>query len=249
MKSGIRLWGGVIAVVATTVLSSACHFEDDLACQDCDCGDAVTRTFDLAGFDEVVVHDAFRVNVKETSTYRVAVTVSRAAEARLDVRRDGAQLTIGTRGGWGSWGGCGDRSAVVELPRLSRASADGASRIRIEGISEAPAVVLAASDASRLEGNLNVQQASIRISDASDAVVSGSAEQLDLEVSDASRASLADLATRRADVKARDASDVTLRVSDRLDVTASDASGVHYIGQPQLGRVNISGDSHLDRQR
>jgi hypothetical protein len=41
----------------------------------------------------------------------------------------------------------------------------------------------------------------------------------------------------------------TVSVGEWLDVTASGLSVLRYAGDPQLGRVNLSGGSRLERER
>ena len=76
------------------------------------------------------------------------------------------------------------------------------------------------------------------------------ARQHDLSVtaSGASNVDLADLTTANASIKASEASKVTVNADGTLDVDASGASKVFYVGSPMLGKTKIEGASTIEQK-
>ena len=75
--------------------------------------------------------------------------------------------------------------------------------------------------------------------------VSGSGGDVTLSVAEGSGADLANFSVENADVTANSGSQVTVKVSGRLDANASGGSQVYYLGNPTLGTINESGGSEV----
>jgi hypothetical protein len=240
-----RLRRVVLVVFPLALAGAGCDIHDlTWDCWDDDCGPEVTRTYDLSGFDAIQVEDAFRVTVRQAAGFRVEASVPERREDDLEIRRDGTWLRIGGRGR------CGAVSRVtVELPGLRRIEARDASRITLRDISSSGRLELDLSGASHVEGDLDADTTLVRLATASEAELEGTTERLELDLAEASRARLRDLASRRAEAELRAASTATISVSQWLDVTASGASVLRYAGDPELGRVDLSGGSRLERER
>jgi len=125
----------------------------------------------------------------------------------------------------------------------------GASQVTITGFKSTSALNVDMSAASGLRGDIEAGDARLDVSDASQVTLRGSAG--DLTVDDASGAStvdLGDFTVANANVGARDASEVTVNASGTLDVDASGASHVYYVGSPTLGTVDTSGESSVEQK-
>jgi hypothetical protein len=245
MNSFSRLGCGALIALGAGLLGAGCDVHelvDHLGCCGGDCGREVTRTYDLADFDELDCRAAFNVTVQQGAQHRVTVTVSKDIEDDLVVRRDGNRLRLDLDSGHG----CGERRAVIEMPALRRVEARDVCRVRLDGPPSAGAVALDLSAASSVEGDLSASAIALRLSGASRADLAGATDQLDLEASGASRAELGDLTARRAGVDLDGASFARVRVSDWLDVVARGVSTLRYFGHPRLGRVDLSGGSRLE---
>ncbi len=246
MSSLTRFGRGVSIALAAGLLGAGCdvhELAEHLGCCAGECGREVTRTYDLTDFDELDCRAAFDVVVRQGSQHRVAATVSEDIENDLIVRRDGRRLLLDVNRDQT----CGVRHAVVELPALRRLEARSFCRVRFEGSPAGGAVELDLSDASSVEGDVSANALALRLSAASKADLDGGADRLDLQASAASRAELGDLAVRQAAIALESASWAKVRVSELLDVRASGASTLRYIGDPQLGRVDLSGGSHMEK--
>ncbi len=220
------------------------HITAHDGCHGRGCDDVVTRSYDLAGFDEVDCRGGIEVLIRQGAGFRVTATVPDRLQTELEVRLEGSRLVIRPEDHW--HGSHGDVEVTVEMPRLRRLAAGSGTEVRLEGISSPGSIEMEVEDASQVRGDLTAQAAVLRLGGASQAELNGTASRLDLEASGASQARLRDLSTRRADVELRSLSRATISVSDWLEVTVRELSCLHYAGRPQLGRVDVSGGSCLD---
>ena len=138
--------------------------------------------------------------------------------------------------------------ARITLPELTGLKLSGASRGTISGFKSAKELALEVSGASSLKGDIEAGDATLNVSGASNVTLKGAARNVDLEVSGASKADLADFAVADARVNLSGASKATVNAEGKLDVTASGASALSYLGHPTLGNVNTSGASTIRRK-
>ena len=96
-----------------------------------------------------------------------------------------------------------------------------------------------------LQGDIEAGNARFDLSGASQVTLNGSAQGVTIDASGASQADLSRFQAASANVEASGASSVTVNPSGRLDVDASGASKVYYLGNPTLGTVNTSGASTI----
>jgi hypothetical protein len=68
-----------------------------------------------------------------------------------------------------------------------------------------------------------------------------------IDASGASRLKLAGFRINNANIELSGASDADVFVNGTMDVDLSGTSGLDYLGQPSLGRTDISGGSSLKR--
>ncbi len=67
-----------------------------------------------------------------------------------------------------------------------------------------------------------------------------------MDASGSSDVDLSDFPVADAGIDASGASTVTVNPSGRLDVEASGASNVYYLGEPSLGTIDTSGASSVE---
>ena len=99
-----------------------------------------------------------------------------------------------------------------------------------------------------MHGDIEAGDASFDLSGSSDATLTGSGQDVTIDVSGASKIDLAEFPVADAKVDASGASQVTVNPSGRLDVNASGASHVYYLGSPSLGTIDTSGSSTVERK-
>ena len=205
-------------------------------------GSLVTQDFDLANFSAVAAGSAFQVEITQSESYSVSVTVNENLVERLDVGVSGSTLRISLKPGIGL-AGAGTLTAKVAMPKLVGLDLSGASRTTLAGFDSRNSLEAEVSGASTLRGDLTCGDAQFDVSGASKVNLNGSAQDLNVEASGASNADLSAFASQNAVVDASGASNVIVATSGTLNVEASGASTVRYIGEPAKLRTNTSGAS------
>lgn len=237
-----------LVLVPAILFAAGCHPDhftgDDRCDDDHDLDDRITRSYDEVDFDEIEVHSAFRLTVRQADTFRVRITVPERSVDDIEVRRSGNRLRLSMDHGILD----GEVRAVVELPLLRHVEAHDASQVHLERIDSQGTVEIRLEDASRIEGDVAAERTVVDLSKASQARLDGRTGELKLAASGVSEAHLRDLPCRRADVKLSSASSATVDVIEWLDVTASGLSVLHYYGDPHLGRVDTSSGGRIEHE-
>jgi hypothetical protein len=207
-------------------------------------GDVVTREFDLTGFDKVEVSHAFTVDIREGDSFSVVVGIDNNLVEYLRVEKRGGTLKIGldTRRNYISSHG----TAEVTMPELTGLEVSGASTLTVGGFESTRDLTIEMSGASGLSGDIECGDARFRVSGSSNVTLRGAAEDLILDVSGASSVDLSAFPVADANVEVSGASAATVNASGRLDVAASGASNVKYLGSPTLGTIDSSGGSSVE---
>ena len=207
-------------------------------------GNVVTQEEAISGFDKVEVSHAFKVDISQGETFSVVVRIDDNLLQYLEVVKQGSTLKIGLKT---------DRiirnstqEAEVTLPGLAGLDLSGASQGTISGFKSTSALNVDLSGASRLRGDVEAGDAQLDVSGASQVTLRGSAGDVTIDASGASTVDLADFPVANANVEASDASEVTVNASGTLDVDASGASHVYYVGSPTLGTIDTTGASKVE---
>jgi hypothetical protein len=105
---------------------------------------------------------------------------------------------------------------------------------------------MVASGASVVTGDIQAGSATMTASGASDISLVGSGEDLVLEVTGASSADLAEFPVSDVRAVLEAASTAVVNASGTLDVEASGASHLTYVGDPTVGSVQTSAGSTVE---
>ncbi len=226
-------------------------------------GVVVTREMDLSDFDQVEISHAFHARVTRGDEFGVVVRIDDNLERYLEVVTVGRVLKIGLRPAVGLTGRH-TLEADVTLPELRGLKASGASRVTVSGFASeerlsvdvsgaskidldisAGSVNMDVSGASNANGALSAGDVDINVSGASRVTLTGAGDDARLEASGASRIDLSEFVARDADVEASGASRVIVNATGIIDVKASGASHIEYLGGARLGDVDTSGASSV----
>ncbi len=186
-------------------------------------GNLVTRDLDLSGFTRLDISHAFRVYLTQSDTYGVIITADDNVWDDLMVTKSGDTLKIGLEPGLNSVQNA-TLEAEVSMPALTGAHVSGASR---------------------LTGEMDIGDVSFEVSGASRLTLDGRGGDLRLDASGASQVDLSAFVVDDARIEASGASTVAVHATGRLDVDASGASRVEYLGDPRLGDIDTSGASSV----
>ena len=252
----ITLALAVIMVLVMGVVFTGCIRIDRFA----DEGNRTSRTYDMTGFKQIEIGNAFQLEVVPSDTYSVNITAGDKFLEKLDVHLRGDTLVIRLNG----WSFTFNESprAVITMPELTGLDISGATSgtardfstagtfdLKLSGASNV-SVDLAtgplraqASGASRIGGTITATETDLELSGASSCNVDGSGGHLKLEVSGASRAELRDYPVDDVDADLSGASTAYLNANGRLDASISGASRITYTGNPVIGSIDTSGGS------
>ncbi len=209
-------------------------------------GNVVTVEFDLSGFDDIEVSNAFDVEISQGDAFSVLVRVDDNVEQYLDVVKEGSTLKIGVKPLPLSSVTAVTLEAEVTMPELRGLELSGASSASTAGFQSGGPFYAEVSGASSLQGDIEAGGVRFDVSGASDVTLIGAAADLAVDVSGASAVDLARFPVSNASIGVSGASSATVNASGTLDVEASGGSRVRYLGSPNLGSVDSSGGSTIE---
>ncbi len=210
-------------------------------------GNIKSMDMEFTDFDSVSVSNQFNVRIVQADAFSVQLNVDENIVEHLDVQQNGSELLIQLKPGWYQLNQV-QLDATVEIPRLAKASASGASTITFSEILNDSRMEADASGASLLQGYLVTPILDIELSGASTAELDGMVEDLKVDASGASTGKLSTLSAITADVDASGASNIHVNVAEKLTGDASGASTVKYGGEVQTVSVDTSGASSVKRE-
>ena len=228
-----------------------------------DAGPTVSRNYDFTDFTSIEIGHAFKLEVTRADTYSISISASEDVFNQIDVSKTGNKLEI-------SLDTLIFRSyrsprVKITMPELRGLYLSGASEGNVKGFRSSQDFDLTLSGASELDMDMETGAFECEISGASevtgylkatscDIVLSG-ASQIDLEgsggnirlgASGASQVDMANFSVNNADINFSGASDGSLDINGRLDVTLSGLSILEFSGNPTLGDFNLTGGSELE---
>jgi len=226
-----------------------------------------TRDMDFNDFTVVDVGYAFEVDITQSSSYSVSITMDDNLFDYLQASKTGERLIIRLKAGY-SYRSVTSR-AKITMPDLHELGLSGATRCTAEGFSSSHRFIAAlsgasslsmvdmsagdteieVSGASRVTGGVTVSgDVQFDVSGASTVELDGAANDLVAEVSGASNLELSDFPVDNADVGLSGASRATVNLDGRLDADVSGASHLLYVGAPTMGNIDTSGGSTIGKK-
>lgn len=215
------------------------------SCEDSGPYEETTQTYSVSGFDRLDMGSAFRITVRQGTTF--------AVEARGN-RSDVNDLVVAVRNGtltaqYDNYrrNRRHDMYITITIPTLRGVNFSGASRSTISGFPNVNSLDIDLSGASKSDVTVSTTRLTTAISGASTLTLNGSSSGLTGDVSGASKLNAYDLLTETADLEVSGASNVQIRVKEALTVSASGASKVRYRGTPRLNS-KVSGASSVEQE-
>ena len=210
-------------------------------------GNVVTQEEAITGFDKVDISHAFHVDISQGDTFSVVVRADDNLVEYLRVIKEGNTLQIGLVPNPPNIRSA-TLQAEVTMPELTGLDMRGASHVTITGFKSAQALAANVSGASHLQGDIEAGNVTFNVDGNSEVILTGSAQNVMIEAEGSSEVDLTDFPVVDANVKAGGKSQVTVNVSGRLDVDASNASHVTYLGSPTLGKMDTSGSASIEQK-
>ncbi len=212
-------------------------------------GNTETRTESHTDFTKVTASHAFDIDITQSSSYLVRITLDDNLFQHLQVFKTGETLTIRLQLGFTYIPAPGRQltiQAEITMPDLVEVQLSAATTADVDGFIVSHSFVAGISGASRLRGTyVTLGEVSFTLSGASTVELSGSGGDLTAAVSGASRLELGNFPVQDANVTLSGASLGTVNLDGRLDASASGASTLLYLGNPTLGDISTSGGSTI----
>jgi hypothetical protein len=207
-------------------------------------GNVVTQEEAITGFDRFDISYSFEATISQGDTFRVVIRVDDNLVEYLQVVKLGNTLQIGLEPNHPDIRSV-TLHAEVTMPELAGLDLTGVSHVAITGFKSAQALVVDASGASHLRGDIEAGDLTFNLDGGSEVILSGSAENATIKASGSGEIDLSAFSVVDANVEAGGASQVTVNVSGRLDVDASNGAEVYYLGSPTLGTIKGSGGAEV----
>lgn len=208
-------------------------------------GNVVTKEEPVTGFNSVDISHSFEVDISQGESFSVVIRVDDNLVEHLHVVKQGNTLKIGLDPTRDFNISNATMEAKVTMPELTSLDLSGSSDANITGFKSTKNLTVDLSGSSSLDGDIEAGDLGIDLSGSSNLTLSGSGSDMTIDISGSSDLDLAELPAVDARVDASGASSAVMNVSGRLDVDASGASDVSYLGDPNLGTINTSGSSTI----
>lgn len=250
----------LIAALTAVILITGCNItgpgkviDEEKDFTDFNCVD-IGSTFDA----EITKSDSFSVTIHADESLIDYVVVSKAGNTlsiNLKPRHTFTDFTIGAK----------TLKAEITMPALDSLEVSGASKATIKGFTVSEDFELEVSGlssvkmvdikvgnaefdvsgASKVTGDMIATDVDFMVSGMSTIELTGSADNLELDASGASDVDLTDFIVQDADVELSGASKATVNVKGKLDYDVSAASSLYFLGNPTIGKSEVSGASTI----
>ena len=271
MKKRKTLMAILVGLLLTTLLMSGCQTILVTKNGDTGTGEPETRQFNFTEFTHVDIGSAFSYEIKQSDTYSISITANNNLFDDIEVTKEGQTLKIEREVPeipWAIFNFGPSPKVVITMPQLYGLNSSGATNgavsrfsstddldFTVSGASSVELLAISAGDvsfhvsgASDVSGDIKAGDIELDVSGASSVQLEGSASDIEIEASGASQLKLASLTVNNASVTLSGASDCTLNLSGLLDTKLSGASTLEYIGEPTLGKMDITGASTLQKK-
>lgn len=210
-----------------------------------------TKKIRVGNFQNLALGYDFDVQIVKGNVCSVTATGRADDLEKLDVQVEGNTLKFDIDASW-SWLGYNKNhkkiKLLITLPRIKSAEFAGASHVNMRGFDDEEQMNITVSGASHLASeSIQADKLVLELSGASNAQLSGRIAKLDLELSGASHLNAENLLVRDADIEASGASHAKVNIQKSLQVEASGASKIEYLGNPMNLSRDVSGASTVRR--
>jgi len=226
----------LLAALASTLFFTACE-EDN--------SEKIEKSYDLSGFTEINLGDAFRINISKGTTYEVS--------ARGTVRDiDDLQLKVVNGKLSGQYNNNHNNrkrtEITIQLPELTYLRLSGATDTNLSGFTnQNEDLKLVIDGASALDADMELNDLDLNISGASEVTLNGAAQDVQANISGASRLFGSSFRMETMDANVSGVSKASVNVVQSLKGSVSGNSEIRYKGNPTTVQVEVSGGSTLGK--
>ena len=229
----------LLAITLIAVSISSC----ELVQQGIESRNPEDKTYDLRNFDKLSMGNAFHINVKQGSDFKIKVNGDSRDIDDLTVRVSNGELKIY----YSKWRIRRYRMEIdIEMPTVKEIDFSGASTSYIQGFDNLEQLEIDLSGSSTATISANARTYEIDLSGASELDLEGNGKEMEADLSGASKLNSFDTLVEKATLDVSGASTSRVNVSEKLNINASGASKVRYRGNPSV-TSNLSGSSKVEK--
>ena len=204
-----------------------------------------TQQHYFTDYDQIETESAFSVYVAFSDTEeKIEIEANDNLHQYIEVKEEAGSLKIGFRNNT-SINGPATLNAYITTKNVTGYSGSGASRFIVDGDIRGESASVFLSGASRFSGEMHVNNLYADLSGASFMLLEGSADSSDLKASGASNIEDYEFSIDDLMIHLSGASQASVTVSGKMDITVSGASVVRYKGPGVISSQNVSGGSQV----
>lgn len=231
--------GSVIAFMLVAFMISSC----ELIQQGIEPKNPEAKTYDSKNFDKLEMGNAFHINVKQGTDFKIKAQGDSRDIDDLIVKVSSGELKIYYK----KWRIRRYRMEIdIEMPTLKEIDFSGATTSFVQGFENLDELEIDLSGSSKATISANARLYEIDLSGASELGLEGSGKEMEVDLSGASKLNAFDTMVEKATLDVSGASSGRVNVSGKLNIKASGASKVRYRGNPQVSS-DLSGSSHVEK--
>ncbi len=226
----------MLAALASTLLFTSC--EEDTT-------EETSKTYDLSGFTEIDLGDAFIIEIEKGNAFEVKARGTTRNLDELELKVVNGRLTAK----YDPYRNNRKHTALtIQLPKLSYLKLSGATETDLRGFfSSTDSLKLSVDGASELDSDMQWKYLELTVSGASDVTLDGVTKEVKMEVSGTSKLIASNLRTETVQANVSGVSRVNVNVLSTLVGNVSGNSELLYLGNPTTLQVEVSGNSKLTK--
>lgn len=200
----------------------------------------------LTEFTGLNVSTAFTVDVSFSPTEdKIVVESNENIHPYIVTENVGGTLRIKLRNRINIRGNTTLKVHIITSTPLEYIGASDAVKIILLNDLNTEDLTISTSDASEMNGTVNVNNIQLFADDASNLNLEGTANTLTADISDASSMGQYNFVINEANMTLSDASNASITVNDVINLNASGASTLKYKGSALVDYISLSGASHI----
>ena len=226
-------------------------------------GKLVEEIFDISDFTGIKAQNGFQVEVSESNSFSVVVSIDENALEYIDIKKSGDMLLVRPKPN------CSFRSvtmiAKITMPEITKVEVSGGARIDASDFDSSSHLSVSLSGGSDFSGSINTgdidatlsggshmdlnnsaDRLKADLSGGSHLTLSGSAEKIDIKGSGGSHFNMAEYSVKDADINLSGGSHADVEVTGTMKGSISGSSTVSYTGKPDTGDLEVDRDSELN---
>jgi hypothetical protein len=231
--------GHVLAITVIAFCISSC----ELVQQGVEPRNPEDKTFELRNFDKLEMGNAFHINVKQGTDFKIKANGDSRDIDDLIVKVNNGELRIY----YSKWRIRRYRMEIdIEMPTIKEIDFSGATTSYIQGFDNLDELAIDLSGSSNATLSASARFYEIDLSGASELELKGSGKEMEVDLSGASKLNAFDALVEKATLDVSGASTSRVNVSETLNIRASGASKIRYRGNPHVSS-NLSGSSNVEK--